>query len=64
LAAMKLSADWHDFRATLDKNHRRQGKRTQLSFDYAARKRRMTARACDEAANRGGLQLRAWRDYE
>jgi hypothetical protein len=35
VATMKLSADWHDFRAKLDKNYPRQGKPTQLSFDYS-----------------------------
>lgn len=35
IATMKLSNDWHDFKAKLDKNYPRQGKPTQLSFDYA-----------------------------
>ena len=35
VATMKLSADWHDFRAKLDKHYPRQGKPTQLSFDYS-----------------------------
>jgi len=35
IATMKLSSDWHDFKAKLDKNYPRQGKPTQLSFDYA-----------------------------
>jgi len=34
VATMKLSMDWHDFRAKLDKNYPRKGKPTQLSFDY------------------------------
>jgi hypothetical protein len=34
VATMKLSTDWHDFRTKLDKNYPRQGKPTQLSFDY------------------------------
>lgn len=36
IATMKLSSDWHDFKAKLDKNYPRQGKPTQLSFDYAS----------------------------
>lgn len=32
---MKLSGDWHDFKAKLDKNYPRVGKPTQLSFEYA-----------------------------
>jgi len=32
---MKLSTDWHDFKAKLDKNYPRVGKPTQLSFEYA-----------------------------
>lgn len=35
VAIMKLSNDWHDFRAKLDKLYPRIGKPTQLSFDYA-----------------------------
>jgi len=35
IATMKLSSDWHDFKAKLDKNYPRQGKPTQLSCDYA-----------------------------
>jgi hypothetical protein len=35
MATMRLSSDWHDFKAKLDKNYPRQGKPTQLSFDYA-----------------------------
>ena len=35
VATMKLSTDWHDFRAKLDKNYPPQGKPTQLSFDYS-----------------------------
>ena len=35
IATMKLSSDWHDFKGKLDKNYPRQGKPTQLSFDYA-----------------------------
>jgi Phosphotransferase enzyme family len=35
VATMKLSTDWHDFRAKLDKNYPRKGKPTQLSFDYS-----------------------------
>jgi hypothetical protein len=31
---MKLSSDWHDFKARLDKSYPRLGKATQLSFDY------------------------------
>lgn len=36
VATMKLSSDWHDFKAKLDKNYPRVGKPTQLSFDYAS----------------------------
>jgi hypothetical protein len=36
VATMRLSSDWHDFKAKLDKNYPRQGKPTQLSFDYAS----------------------------
>jgi hypothetical protein len=32
---MKLSMDWHDFRAKLDKLHPRYGKPTQLSLEFA-----------------------------
>jgi hypothetical protein len=32
---MKLSADWHDFRAKLDKLHPPIGKPTQLSMEFA-----------------------------
>jgi hypothetical protein len=35
IATMKLSSDWHDFKTKLDKNCPRQGRPTQLSFDYA-----------------------------
>jgi P63C domain len=35
VAIMKLSADWYDFRAKLDRLHPRYGKETQLSFQYA-----------------------------
>jgi len=35
IATMKLSNDWYDFKAKLDKNYPRRGKPTQLSFDYA-----------------------------
>lgn len=35
VATMKLSTDWHDFKAKLDKNYPRVGKPTQLSFEYA-----------------------------
>jgi hypothetical protein len=35
IATMKLSGDWYDFKAKLDKNYPRLGKPTQLSFDYA-----------------------------
>lgn len=35
IATMKLSADWHDFKAKLDKNYPRIGKPTQLSMDFA-----------------------------
>jgi hypothetical protein len=31
----ELSGNRHDFKAKLDKNYPRQGKPTQLSFDYA-----------------------------
>lgn len=32
---MKLSADWHDFQAKLDRLHPRYGKPTQLSLEFA-----------------------------
>ena len=32
---MKLSTDWHDFKAKLDNNYPRVGKPTQLSMDFA-----------------------------
>ena len=32
---MKLSSDWHDFKAKLDKHYPRVGKPTQLSMDFA-----------------------------
>jgi hypothetical protein len=35
VATMKLSNDWHDFKAKLDKNYPRVGKPTQLSMDFA-----------------------------
>ena len=35
VATMRLSADWYDFMAKLDKYYPRQGKPTQLAFDYA-----------------------------
>jgi hypothetical protein len=31
---MKLSTDWHDFKAKLDKNYPRIGKPTQLALDF------------------------------
>lgn len=34
IATMRMSTDWHDFKAKLDKYYPRQGKPTQLSFDY------------------------------
>lgn len=36
IATMRMSNDWHDFKAKLDKYYPRQGKPTQLSFDYAS----------------------------
>jgi hypothetical protein len=35
VATMKLSTDWYDFKAKIDKFYPRLGKPTQLSFDYA-----------------------------
>jgi P63C domain len=35
VAIMKLSADWYDFRAKLDKLHPRYGKPTQLALEFA-----------------------------
>jgi hypothetical protein len=35
VAIMKLSADWHDFRAKRDKLHPRYGKPTQLALEFA-----------------------------
>src|SRR5262249_324951 len=34
VATMKLSADWYDFKGKLDRFYPRQGRPTQLSFDY------------------------------
>jgi hypothetical protein len=36
IATMRMSNDWHDFKTKLDKHYPRQGKPTQLSFDYAS----------------------------
>jgi hypothetical protein len=36
IATMKMSTDWHDFKAKLDKHYPRVGKPTQLSFEYAS----------------------------
>jgi hypothetical protein len=44
VATMKLSADWPDFKAKLDKNYPRLGKPTQLSFDYASEEAADTGR--------------------
>jgi hypothetical protein len=44
VATMKLSTDWYDFKAKLDKNNPRQGKPTQLSFDYASEEAEDTGR--------------------
>ena len=35
IATMRMSTDWHDFKAKLDKYYPPQGKPTQLAFDYA-----------------------------
>jgi P63C domain len=35
IATMKLSSDWYDFKTKLGKNYPRQGRPTQLAFDYA-----------------------------
>jgi hypothetical protein len=35
VAIMKLSSDWHDFRAKLDRLHPPYGKPTQLSLEFA-----------------------------
>jgi hypothetical protein len=35
VAIMKLSSNWHDFRAKLDRIHPRYGEPTQFSFEYA-----------------------------
>src|SRR5258707_12016147 len=35
VAIMKLSGDWHDLEAKLDKPHPRYGKPTQLSIEFA-----------------------------
>jgi hypothetical protein len=35
VAIMKLSSDWYDFRAKLDKLHPRYGKPTQLALEFA-----------------------------
>jgi len=34
IATMRMSGDWHDFKAKLDKYYPRLGKPTQLAFDY------------------------------
>jgi P63C domain len=44
VAVMKLSADWHDFRAKLDKLHPRYGKPTQLSLEFADDEERDTGK--------------------
>lgn len=36
IATMRMSNDWYDFKSKLDKYYPRQGKPTQLSFDYAS----------------------------
>jgi hypothetical protein len=36
IATTRLSGDWHDFKAKLDKNYPPLGKATQLSFEYAS----------------------------
>jgi hypothetical protein len=36
VATMRLSGDWHDFMAKLDKYYPRQDKPTQLSFDLSS----------------------------
>jgi hypothetical protein len=35
IATMKLSNDWYDFKAKLDRNYPRQGKPTQYTMDFA-----------------------------
>ena len=35
IATMRMSSDWHEFKAKLNKHYPPQGKATQLSFDYA-----------------------------
>jgi hypothetical protein len=47
---MKLSTDWHDFLAKLDKFFV-QGKPSQLSFDYQGERSDDDGGDCDEAAN-------------
>jgi hypothetical protein len=34
IATMRLSSDWHDFKAKLNKNYLPLGKAAQLSFEY------------------------------
>jgi hypothetical protein len=53
VAIMKLSGDWHDFRAKLDKLHPRYGKPTRLSFEYADEENDDTGKGLS-----GGRQLR------
>jgi hypothetical protein len=36
IATMRMSNDWYDFKSKLDKYYPRQGKPTQLSFEYAS----------------------------
>jgi hypothetical protein len=35
IATMRMSNDWHDFKAKLNRYYPPQGKATQLSFEYA-----------------------------
>lgn len=48
IATMKLSADWYDFKAKLDKYYPRQGKPTQLSMDFAGDEPE-TGKGCKDA---------------
>jgi hypothetical protein len=44
VAIMKLSSDWHDFRAKLDRLHPPYGKPTQLSLEFADDEERDTGK--------------------
>jgi hypothetical protein len=57
VATMKLSSDWHDFKAKLDKNYPRQGRPTQLSMEFSENEPD-TGKACKRATSRPQSQTR------